>query len=159
MLLHASAGHPAQWRRSLERPGRGSRGAQPQALQGYFVLSLGLSWSCQQAAIGGEIACLSMKGTRRIKVLEAPQRRPLPGVSRAGGGRRGRLDICCVCNAELLEVQPHPSRLGLLARVVTAWWTARGASAEFWTNNGVAKRVRQARLNSPLRCHRSLQRH
>lgn len=32
------------------------------------MLPLGLSWSCQQAAMGGEIARLSMKGTRRIKV-------------------------------------------------------------------------------------------
>lgn len=30
------------------------------------MLSLGFSWSCQQAPIGGEIACLSMKVMRRI---------------------------------------------------------------------------------------------
>lgn len=41
----------------------------------------------------------------------------------------------------LLEVEPHPSRLRILARVVGAWWNAHGASADFWTNYGVAKRV------------------
>lgn len=41
----------------------------------------------------------------------------------------------------LLEVEPHPSRLGILAGVVVAWWNAHGANADFWTNYGVAKRV------------------
>jgi hypothetical protein len=41
----------------------------------------------------------------------------------------------------LLEVEPHPSRLSILAGVVVAWWNAHGANADFWTNYGVARRV------------------
>lgn len=40
-----------------------------------------------------------------------------------------------------LEVQPHPSRLAALARLVAAWWAAHGASTAFWTDHGVAERV------------------
>lgn len=42
----------------------------------------------------------------------------------------------------LIEVDPHPSRLGVLSRIVCAWWAAHGASAEFWINYGIANRVR-----------------
>ncbi|MNU92213.1 hypothetical protein D3C71_821230 [compost metagenome] len=41
----------------------------------------------------------------------------------------------------LLEVEPHPSRLDTLARVVAAWWNAHGADAGFWTSYGVAQRI------------------
>jgi hypothetical protein len=41
----------------------------------------------------------------------------------------------------LLEVEPHPSRLAVLSRLVTAWWENYGTNAEFWVNYGIAKRV------------------
>lgn len=42
----------------------------------------------------------------------------------------------------LLEVDPQPHRLDMLSRLVGAWWTARGADADFWINYGLAQRVR-----------------
>lgn len=41
----------------------------------------------------------------------------------------------------LLEVDPHPSRLAVLSRLVTAWWGAQGANDEFWIDHGIRKRV------------------
>lgn len=41
----------------------------------------------------------------------------------------------------LLEVDPHPSRLAVLSRLVTAWWGVQGANAEFWVDHGIGKRV------------------
>lgn len=41
----------------------------------------------------------------------------------------------------LLEVDPHLSRLGVLSRLVAAWWVSQGASSDFWIDHGVAKRV------------------
>ncbi|WP_269792847.1 hypothetical protein [Stenotrophomonas sp. Iso1] len=42
----------------------------------------------------------------------------------------------------LLDVDPQPHRLGVLSRLVRAWWAARGADADFWINYGIAQRVR-----------------
>lgn len=41
----------------------------------------------------------------------------------------------------LLEIDPHPSRLAVLSRLVTAWWSAQGANAEFWIDYAIGKRV------------------
>lgn len=41
----------------------------------------------------------------------------------------------------LLDVDPHASRLGFLARVVAAWWRAHGPSSDFWVDHGVGARV------------------
>jgi hypothetical protein len=41
----------------------------------------------------------------------------------------------------LLEVDPHASRLAALSQLVTAWWGAHGANAEFWIDHGIGKRV------------------
>ena len=42
---------------------------------------------------------------------------------------------------ELLEVEPHASRLMFMARAVAAWWRVQGANAEFWIDHGVGRRV------------------
>ncbi len=41
----------------------------------------------------------------------------------------------------LLEVDPHPSRLAILSRLVTAWWGSQGPNAEFWVDQGIGERV------------------
>lgn len=41
----------------------------------------------------------------------------------------------------LLEVEPHPTRLAVLSRLVTGWWATCGANSVFWVNHGIAKRV------------------
>jgi hypothetical protein len=41
----------------------------------------------------------------------------------------------------LLEVDPQPSKQEFLSRVVTAWWAAQNANAEFWISYGIGSRL------------------
>lgn len=54
---------------------------------------------------------------------------------------------------QLLKVQPHEGQLPFLVRAVKAWWHRYGASAEFWADRGISKRlsdwIKAAVQNSP----------
>ncbi|KQW02802.1 hypothetical protein [Rhizobacter sp. Root1221] len=41
----------------------------------------------------------------------------------------------------LLEVEPHAERLMFMARAVAAWWRVQGANAEFWSDQGIGRRL------------------
>ena len=66
--------------------------------------------------------------------------RCLPSLEHAAVSASGSTFVALAIMS-LLEVDPQPHRLGVLSRLVRAWWTARGADTDFWINHGLAKRI------------------
>lgn len=42
---------------------------------------------------------------------------------------------------DLLDVEPHTTRITFMARAVASWWRVQGADTSFWIDHGIGRRV------------------